>query len=77
MLQTVHGTLQAQLVLSIFVLIGLGDLIGGIRLGGFSLVPVAGARSPIASETMSDCACRRTSKPSSVLSSSPNEEFST
>lgn len=42
MFEVVHQTLQAQPVLLIFVLIGLGYLIGGIRVGGFTLGPVAG-----------------------------------
>jgi len=35
-------TLHAQPVLTLFLILGMGYLIGGIRIGGFSLGPVAG-----------------------------------
>ncbi len=42
MFETILATLEAQPVLLIFVLVALGYLLGGIRIGSFSLGPVAG-----------------------------------
>ena len=42
MLENIHHTFSTQPVLLIFILIGLGYLIGGIKIKGFSLGPVAG-----------------------------------
>ena len=41
-LENLHLLLKQQPVLTLFVIIGFGYLIGNIRLGGFSLGPVAG-----------------------------------
>ena len=41
-LESLHLLLKQQPVLTLFIIIGFGYLIGNIRLGGFSLGPVAG-----------------------------------
>ncbi len=42
MLTNIYHTFQNQPVLTLFVIIGMGYLIGNLRVGSFSLGPVAG-----------------------------------